>query len=83
MTDDNDDDAAQARREARRAQRMSWLWWGMVPVICIAYWLTSKADYSERAMLCVLAAVSFIANAVSYSGKQKAAEAKAAGYENP
>lgn len=83
MADKHDERIEEAHKEARRAQHLSWLWWGLVPIVCVTYWLVSKAEYPERAMLVVLAAVSFIANAVSYSGKQKAAEAKAAGYENP
>lgn len=83
MTDDADAKAQQAHRKARRAQRWSWFWWALVPVICVTYWVVSDEKYPERIMFSILAAVSFIANAVTYAGKAEAAEATAAGYENP
>lgn len=81
--DDNDAKAEEARKEATRARTMSWFWWLQVPVVCLGYWIISKEPTVEKFILVYLAAVSIIANAVSYSGKQKAAEAKVAGYENP
>lgn len=62
---------------------MSWIWWAQVPVVCVGYWLISKEPTVEKSILVYLAAVSIIANAVSYAGKSKAAEAKAASYEHP
>lgn len=79
----NDDEARRARGDARRARIMSLVWWVQVPVICVTYFFVSSAPLSERLMLIYLAAVSIVANAVSYATKSKAAEAKAAGYENP
>jgi hypothetical protein len=78
-----DDKTADALREARRAQVTSWVWWALIPVVTVAFWLLSSEAYPERAMFVLLADVSFVANAATYSGKQKAAEAKAASYENP
>lgn len=83
MADANDAKAHEARREARRARTMSWIWWAQVPIVCVGYWIISSQPPIEKSILVYLAAVSIIANAVSYSGKQKAAEAKEAGYENP
>jgi len=62
---------------------MSLLWWAQVPLVTILYWSISSEPLSEKLILVYLADVSIIANAVTYSSKQKAAEAKAAGYENP
>ena len=78
--DDKDAQAEEARKEARRAQLMSWFWWIQVPIVCGTFYFEI---IDEKVILTYLAAVSIIANAVSYSGKQKAAEAKEAGYENP
>ena len=78
-----DDKAAEARAEARRAQRLAWVWWALVPIVTVVYWFVSKEATIEKAMLVFLADVSIVANAVSYETKAKAAEAKAAGYENP
>jgi hypothetical protein len=83
MTDNKDELIRLAKAEARRAKIMSWIWWAMMPVVCIVYWFISEEESIEKAMLVFLAAVSIIANAVSYSGKAQAAEAKQAGYENP
>ena len=80
---DPDHLAVQARDEARQARLMSWVWWAQVPIVTIIYWLISHEAMSEKLILVYLADVSIIANAVSYASKQKAAEAKAAGYENP
>jgi hypothetical protein len=74
---------AAAEKEARQARRMSMVWWAQVPLVTIVYWLISHEPLSEKLILVYLADVSIIANAVSYSGKAKAAEAKKAGYENP
>lgn len=79
----NDDEAASARAEARRATVMSWVWWAQVPIVCVGYWLISSEPAIEKSILVYLAAVSIIANAVSYASKAQAAEAKAASYENP
>jgi hypothetical protein len=79
----NDDEIANAQAEARRATVMSWIWWAQVPVVCVGYWLISKEPSVEKFILVYLAAVSIIANAVSYASKAKAAEAKAASYEHP
>ena len=81
--DDNDAKIAAARAEARRATIMSWVWWVQVPIVCIGYWFVSQEPSIEKAILVYLAAVSIIANAVSYASKAQAAEAKVAGYENP
>lgn len=83
MNVDATEAAERARREAFRATVMSWVWWAQMPIVCIGYWFISTADPPEKAMLVYLAAVSIIAIAVTYSGKAKAAEAKAAGYDNP
>lgn len=69
------DDIANAKREVRRARFMSWFWWGQMPVVVGVYWIISTEASVEKAILCYLAAVSIIANAVTYSGKAKAAEA--------
>jgi hypothetical protein len=81
--DENDEKAAAALAEAKRARIMSWVWWAQVPIVCLGYWFISKEPSVEKSILVYLAAVSIIANAVSYAGKSQAAEAKAAGYENP
>lgn len=78
-----DEKVTAARREARRARVTSLVWWAMMPVVCVTYWFVSTERPIEKAMLVFLAAVSIIANAATYSAKAKAAEAKAAGYENP
>jgi hypothetical protein len=78
-----DERVEEARRQARRAQFLSWLWWVQVPIVCGLYWIISTEQPVEKAILVYLAAVSIVANAVSYSGKSQAAEAKQAGYENP
>lgn len=83
MGDGNDDKIAEAHREAKRAMIMSWVWWAQVPIVCGGYWMVSKEDSIEKLILVYLAAVSIIANAVSYASKAQAAEAKVAGYENP
>lgn len=80
---DNDELTRQANAEAHRATVMSWIWWAQVPIVCIGYWVISQEATIEKMILVYLAAVSIIANAVSYSGKAQAAEAKAASYENP
>lgn len=79
----NDERIAAALKEARRAKVMSWAWWVQMPIVCVGYWLISDAPPIEKAILVYLAAVSIIAIAVTYSSKAEAAEAKAAGYENP
>jgi hypothetical protein len=81
--DNNDEQIKTAKREARNAMIMSWVWWIQVPLICVTYFFVSDAPLSERLMLIYLAAVSIIANAVSYKAVAKAAESKQAGYENP
>lgn len=78
-----DEKAAQAYRDAHRATVMSWVWWAQVPIVCLGYWMISVAAPIEKAILVYLAAVSIIANAVSYASKAQAAKAEAAGYENP
>lgn len=83
MSDGNDEKVAAALAEAKRARLMSWVWWVQVPIVCLSYWFISKEPSVEKLILVYLAAVSIIANAVTYSGKSQAAEAKAAGYENP
>jgi hypothetical protein len=80
---DADQQVAAARHEARRAMIMSWVWWAQMPIVGIAYWLISTAPPIEKAILVYLAELSIIAIAVTYSSKAKAAEAKAAGYDNP
>lgn len=60
---------------------MSRLWWAQVPVVCGGYWLVSHEPAVERAILVYLAAVSIVANAVSYSSKAQAADAEAAAAE--
>lgn len=62
---------------------MSWLWWAQMPIVCLGYWLISDTAPIEKAILVYLAAVSIIAIAVTYASKAEAAEAKAAGYDNP
>jgi len=62
---------------------MSAVWWVQVPLVSVAYWLISTEQPIEKAMLVYLACVSLIANAVTYSGKATAAEAKQAGYDHP
>lgn len=74
---------ASARAKARRAHILSLIWWATIPVLTIAYWLVSKEPPSERVINLVIADVSFAAMAVTYAGKEQAAEAEAAGYENP
>ncbi len=69
----------QAEKEAKRAMRLSYLWWVQVPIISVVYWLISKEPMIEKVILTYLADVSIIANAVSYASKAKALEAKAAG----
>lgn len=81
--DENDKKVAEAKKEARRAQIMSWIWWAIMPIVCGIYWFVSKEPPIEKMILVFLAAVSIVANAVTYSGKAKASEAKVAGYENP
>ena len=84
MTDsDFDAQAAEAHREARLAKRWAWFWWANLPVVCVGYWLISDEPMVEKFILVYLAAVSIIALAATYESKAKAAEAKAAGYENP
>jgi hypothetical protein len=83
MTDHNDEQAGVAHREARRATHLSWFWWIQVPIVCVGYWIISKEPPIEKMILVYLAAVSIIANAVSYSAKAKSAEAKEASYDNP
>lgn len=75
-----DEEVAEARAEAKRARRMSWVWWVQIPIVSVIYWFELVP---EKAMLIYLANVSIVANAVSYASKQKAAEAKAAGYDHP
>lgn len=77
------DDVAEAKQQARRAGRIERLWWANLPIVCITYWFVSKAELAEKFMLIYLAAVSIIALAATYGAKRQAAEAKAAGYENP
>lgn len=79
----DDDKIEEAKAEARRALLMSKVWWAQVPIITIGYWLISKEPPIEKVILTYLADVSIIANAVTYAGKAKGAEAKAAGYEHP
>jgi multidrug efflux pump subunit AcrA (membrane-fusion protein) len=83
VSDENDEKVAAAMAEAKRARIMSWIWWAQVPIVCLTYWFISKEPSVEKMILVYLAAVSIVANAVTYSGKSEAAEAKAAGYENP
>ena len=78
-----DQQAAQAHREASRAKIMSWVWWAQMPIVGVVYWIISTAPPIEKAILVYLAELSIIAIATTYETKQKAAEAKAAGYENP
>ena len=73
----------QANSEARRARRMSIIWWVQCPLVALLYWWTSSQLVAEKLMLTYLAEVSVIALAVSYATKAKSAEAKAASYENP
>ena len=81
--DDFDALAAEAHDEAHRAKLTAWFWWVNLPVVTIGYWLISDEPVAEKAILIYLAAVSIIALAATYESKSKAAEAKAAGYENP
>jgi hypothetical protein len=75
--------AREAQAEARTAKRWAWFWWANLPVVCVGYWLVSEEPIIEKFILVYLAAVSIIALAATYESKSKAAEAKAAGYENP
>lgn len=82
MSAEADKLAVEARTEARHAERIERFWWANL-VWVAAYWFVSKEPWPERLMLCYLAAVSIIALAATYGAQKKAAEAKAAGYENP
>lgn len=78
-----DERAEQAQKEARRAKFWAWVWWIQLPIVIVGYWLVSQEPSIEKAILVYLAAVSIIALAATYEAKAQAAEAKAAGYENP
>ena len=78
-----DEQVEEAKAESKRATIMSWVWWIQVPIVCVGYWMISEEPTVEKFILVYLAAVSIIANAVSYASKAQAAEAKQAGYENP
>jgi hypothetical protein len=80
---DFDDLVAEAKAEARTAKRWAWFWWVQLPVVCVGYWFISEEPTAERLILIYLAAVSIIALAATYEAKAQAAEAKAAGYDNP
>lgn len=73
-------EVADAQAEARQARRMAILWWVQLPLVCGTYYFELLSD---KVILTYLAAVSIIAIAVTYSSKAKAAEAKAASYQNP
>lgn len=80
---DEDDKAAEAESEIRRARFIERIWWAQLPVVCVSYWLVSREPPIEKAILVYLAAVSIIAIAATYGSKAKGAEAKKAGYEHP
>jgi hypothetical protein len=83
---DPDELAAEADKEAAQSWRMSRVWWWQLPFATAGYILTARlwpGGIVQDIMLAYLAGVSVIANAVSYAGKARAAEAKAAGYRNP
>lgn len=73
----------EARAEARMARLQSLVWWGQAAPVCGAYLAVSSQPWAERLILAYLSFVSIAAMGATYAGKAKAAEAKAAGYENP
>ena len=83
MSDDNDSKAAEARSEARTTHRRAWLFmWALTPPTIAAYFLLSFETFVRITSLGT-ALMSIYAITATLDAKAKAAEAKAAGYENP
>lgn len=83
MADAHDESADEAKSEAQRAHRLELMWWALIPLVCVTYMVIASAPVAERAMDSIICGVSFAAMAVTYGAQRKAAEAKAASYENP
>lgn len=73
---------AEARSDARKYRLVAWFWRANVPPVVVSYFLVPRETW-EAVMLVYLAAVSIIALVDTNDGKAEAAEAKAAGWENP
>lgn len=81
--DDNDEEAIHAHKEAKRNRIIAWAWSVvLIPPGVIGYLVLDLATFTAITVLAtwILSAVTLT---VSQLAIAKAAEAKAAGYENP
>lgn len=82
MTSD-DEQAAEARREARRNRRLAWAWSiVLIPPGIIGYFVLGIEQFTAITVLATWI-LSVVTLSITQASVAKAAEAKAAGYEHP
>ena len=82
MTDEADEKAAQAHKEARHNRIAKFLWLLLLIPVTVAYvFLDFETFVKVTSLLTVYLSVT--AMSVGHHAAQKAAESTAAGYENP
>lgn len=79
---EKDDLIAEAKQKAKGLRRWSWFFKAN-QVLLVPFWVLSPEPPIQRAMFVYLAAVSIHALVKTYDAEAEAADAKAAGYENP